>query len=217
MADKELECLAHADYWDKRYSKAGPDQRVHEWFRSFNDLEEFFDQNLFQVRAPETAPRILHLGSGDSTIPRDLAVKGYTNQICVDFSTVAVELMSQRDADIQGIEWRQMDVRRMDEIPSQSIDFAFDKGTLDAMIHGSPWSPPPDVIENTRQYLREVSRVLKPGGVFLYVTYRQPHFISPLLNQDDIRWDITVERIGGSDSSIGYHGFICKPEKESVT
>lgn len=65
--------------------------------------------------------------------------------------------MSKRHASIEGIEWKQMDVRRMENISSESIDVAFDKGTLDAMIHGSPWSPPDDVLENTGQYIREVS------------------------------------------------------------
>lgn len=66
MADAEAERLAHADYWDERYNEAGPDNRLHEWFRSFGDLEPFFDKHLFQAREPGTNPRILHLGSGDS-------------------------------------------------------------------------------------------------------------------------------------------------------
>lgn len=44
----------------------------------------------------------------------------------------------------------------MDGIPDKSIDVAFDKATLDAMIHGSPWSPPPGVVERTGAYMREV-------------------------------------------------------------
>jgi hypothetical protein len=90
-------------------------------------------------------------------VPQDLAIQGYDNQLCVDFSAVVVKQMSERHANIKGIEWQQMDIRQMDEIPSESIDVAFDKGTLDAMIHGSPWSPPPDVVENTGRYMREVS------------------------------------------------------------
>jgi hypothetical protein len=38
----------------------------------------------------------------------------------------------------------------MKEIEDGSIDVAFDKGTLDAMICGSPWSPPDEVLENSR-------------------------------------------------------------------
>lgn len=65
--------------------------------------------------------------------------------------------MSKRHADLKGIEWRIVDIRHMDSVPSNSIDVAFDKATFDAMIHGSPWNPPDDVLENTSQYIQEVS------------------------------------------------------------
>ncbi|XXH01788.1 DNA polymerase epsilon catalytic subunit [Hypoxylon texense] len=106
-----------------------------------------------------------------------------------------------------------MDIRHMDGIASQSIDVAFDKCTLDAMIYGSPWNPPPEVVQNASQYLGEVFRVLKSDGVFLYITYRQPHFIRPLLQRNGLDWEIQVETLGASDSSFGYSGFICKPKK----
>jgi hypothetical protein len=64
--------------------------------------------------------------------------------------------MSKHYAKTEGIEWKQMDVRKMEEIPSYSIDVTFDKGTLDAMIYGSEWDPPDEVCENTGQYMREV-------------------------------------------------------------
>ncbi len=64
--------------------------------------------------------------------------------------------MSQRHADVPGIRWQLMDVCNMDDVPAGSIDVAFDKGTLDAMIHGSPWSPPQDVVEHTAAYIQEV-------------------------------------------------------------
>ncbi|CAJ2504756.1 Uu.00g121500.m01.CDS01 [Anthostomella pinea] len=206
-SDDENEKLSHADFWNQRYAEAEGDQPTHEWFRSFQDLEAFFDQKLFGTRPPETAPRLLHLGSGDSTVPQELAEKGYNHQLCVDFSAVVVDLMSKRHAEIKGIEWKKLDVRHMDDIPPSSIDVAFDKGTLDAMIHGSPWNPPDDVKKNTSEYLREVFRVLKDDGMFLYVTYRQPHFIRPLLNCEGTDWDIDMDVLGAGDSSFAYHGF----------
>jgi hypothetical protein len=45
----------------------------------------------------------------------------------------------------------------MKAIDAKSVDVAFDKGTLDAMIHGSPWSPPDEVLENSGRYINEVS------------------------------------------------------------
>lgn len=98
-----------------------------------------------------------------------------------------------------------MDVRNMQGVEDASVDLAFDKGTLDAMIHGSPWNPPQEVKDNTRAYLQEVHRVLRGNGRFLYVTFRQPHFMKPLLNPDGL-WELDVHNLGDGDS-FGYFGY----------
>lgn len=56
----------------------------------------------------------------------------------------------------------------------------------------------------------QVFRVLKPNGVFIYVTYRQPHFIKPLLNCKGVQWDTSLDVLGGSESSFDYSGFALK-------
>ena len=81
---------------------------------------------------------------------------GYKDQICVDFSTVVVQTMSLKHGNVGGINWKHADVRCMNQIPSESVNVAFDKGTLDAMIYGSPWDPPDEVLDNTGRYIREV-------------------------------------------------------------
>lgn len=83
---------------------------------------------------------------------------GYKDQICADFSTVVVKAMSLKHSHLEGITWMHTDVRNMDQILTASVDVAFDKGTLDAMIHGSPWDPPEEVLDNTSRYIREVGR-----------------------------------------------------------
>ncbi|KAI2617867.1 S-adenosyl-L-methionine-dependent methyltransferase [Hypoxylon sp. NC1633] len=203
----ENERLAHPEFWDQRYAQAEGDRPTHEWFRAFAELEPFFDQRLFKSRTPDSNPKILHLGSGDSDVPVGLWEKGFKNQLCVDFSAVIVDLMSKRHASMEGIQWKFADVRQLDDIPDMSIDVAFDKGTLDAMIHGSPWNPPDDVKDNTSRYIREVNRVLKNDGVFLYVTYRQPHFVRPLLTCDGTDWNIEMDILGDGAGSFAYHGF----------
>jgi hypothetical protein len=107
--------------------------------------------------------------------------------------------MKSRHTDKPQVEWMVGDVWNMAEIDSKSVTVVFDKGTLDAMIYGSPWSPPEEVLENSGRYINEIRlvkaeesktdanrdkimRVLEDDGVFLYVTYRQPHFIKPILN-----------------------------------
>lgn len=94
------------------------------------------------------------------TIPADLASRGYRRQICVDFSPVVVSIMSARHRKLPfggGIAWHQADVRDLGAVVAdRTVDLAFDKGTLDAMIYGDPWNPPDEVRENARRYTTEV-------------------------------------------------------------
>lgn len=80
--------------------------------------------------------------------------------------------MSEEHAS-EGIEWMVQDVCQMDAIESQTIDVAFDKGTLDSMIdgRGSLISPPDEVLEMTSRYIREVRR-----RHLLYVTSTQRNY-----------------------------------------
>ncbi|UKZ78467.1 hypothetical protein TrVFT333_006207 [Trichoderma virens FT-333] len=204
MAFNEEQALAYSSYWDNGYSKSDGEKPTHEWYRSFSELKTFFQDNLFSQQSlkAEDNPMILHLGSGDSVIPAELAVRGYKHQLCVDFSRVVVEFMAERHSKIEGIEWKHMDVRDMADIPDKSIDVAFDKGTLDVMIYGSPWSPP------TKSNRILVHRVLKDDGVFLYVTFRQPHFQIPLLSLDNL-WHIDANVLRDGDS-FDYYGYVIK-------
>lgn len=115
----------------------------------------------------------------------------------------------------KGIKWEQMDVRDMKGIADNSIDVAFDKGTFDAMIYGSPWSPPDDVIENTGRYLEEVHRILADGGVFLWVTFRQRHFMEPLLKRVEL-FDLQLEVLGGKGGAFDYYGWIIRKKGDKA-
>lgn len=48
-----------------------------------------------------------------------------------------------------------MDVRGL-KFEASIFDIAIDKGTLDAMLHGSLWDPPADVRKNVADYVNEV-------------------------------------------------------------
>jgi hypothetical protein len=92
------------------------------------------------------------------------------------------------------------------ELPDASVDIAVDKGTLDAFIHGSLWDPPDDVRTNVGKYINEIARVLRPGGLWLYITYRQPHFMKPLPTREK-QWDLSVEVLEDSDGAGGFDCF----------
>lgn len=72
----------------------------------------------------------------------------------------------------------------MTDFEQGTIDVALDKCALDALLHGSLWDPSDDVKENVGKYVNEVWRILKKGGSWICVTFRQPHFIRNLLKKD---------------------------------
>jgi len=49
--------------------------------------------------------------------------------------------------------------------------------------------------------------VLKDDGVFLYITFRQPHFMRPLLTQDEDAWDLDMKTLA-ENGSLDYYGFV---------
>jgi ubiquinone/menaquinone biosynthesis C-methylase UbiE len=113
-----------------------------------------------------------------------------------------IEKMKERHTNM---DWRIMDVRKM-EFEANSFDVAIDKATLDAMLYGSLWDPEEEVRRNVQQYVDEVARVLKPGGIWLYITWRQPHFIKPLLNREGI-WNIEVQSLEDPNGGGGFEYF----------
>lgn len=149
-------------------------------------------------------------------IPAELATRGYTRQLCVDFSPVVVELMSERHSAIPGIEWKQADVRNLNHLTDGSVDVAFDKGTLDAMIYGSGWNPPDEVRDNTSKYMSEVHRVLKDDGGFLYITFRPPHFIRPLLNPADSLWELEMQTLESDKGTFPYYGYVLRKKSDDT-
>jgi len=68
MADvKNLEELAHPDYWDQRYRRSAADE-LFEWFKPFKSIEPLLTAHLPKPTQGdgEEQPRILHLGCGNS-------------------------------------------------------------------------------------------------------------------------------------------------------
>ena len=58
----------------------------------------------------------------------------------------------------------------------------------------------------------QVLRILKPGGIFLYITYRQPHFVKPALVRER-KWSLDVETLEdgkGGGGGFEYFGYVMR-------
>jgi ubiquinone/menaquinone biosynthesis C-methylase UbiE len=81
---------------------------------------------------------------------------------------------------------------------NESFDICLDKGVMDAIMceRGDVWKVAPEVAEAVDKMCSEISRILKPGGSYIYITFGQPHFRKPLLELPKYNWNVTVETIG---------------------
>ncbi|KAI0954545.1 hypothetical protein AcW1_006406 [Taiwanofungus camphoratus] len=126
--------------------------------------------------------------------PERVGCYTHTLRHVLQYSGILIEKMRQRHEHARPqMEWHEMDIRDL-TFDSETFDVAIDKGklpvymvsissrrtgTMDAMMtaKGDVWDPPEEVVQNCDREIDEVLRVLrKPGGVFIYLTFGQPHF-----------------------------------------
>ncbi|XP_073286967.1 uncharacterized protein [Primulina huaijiensis] len=81
----------------------------------------------------------------------------------------------------------QMDVRDMSYFPDESFESVIDKGTLDSLMCGTGASI------SATQMLGEVNRLLlKPGGVYMLITYGDPTVRMPHIKRPVYSWNIDL-------------------------
>ncbi|KAF8518977.1 S-adenosyl-L-methionine-dependent methyltransferase [Hysterangium stoloniferum] len=160
------------EYWDQRYRSEDRDASF-DWFKSYSQISGLLSEFI----RPES--RILMLGCGNSKLSEEMYDAGYKNITNVDFSTVLIDNMREKHRlKRPEMQWLEMDVRSL-TFDNESFDVAIDKGTMDAMMtsKGDVWNPLPQVVENCTKEVDQVIRVLRSQtGVFLYLTFGQPHF-----------------------------------------
>ncbi|OAV89137.1 hypothetical protein, variant [Puccinia triticina 1-1 BBBD Race 1] len=152
------------------------------------------------------------LGCGNSSLSKDMYDSGFQKIVNVDYSQILIDRMrSQHDENCPEMSWIQADVRHL-PFADSSFDAAIDKGTMDALMcaKGDVWDPPEEVVENCKMEVDEVARILKPGGVFIYVTFGQPHFRKRHLQRPGI-WSVEVIELG---DMFHYYFYVMRKQME---
>ncbi|KAF7723564.1 hypothetical protein EC973_001853 [Apophysomyces ossiformis] len=166
------------EYWEARYKQENPDVTF-DWFKTYEELRPLLNKMI-----PDKQSSILILGCGNSTLGEDMYNDGYKNITNIDYSATVIENMKQRCSHQPEMKWMEMDIRDL-RFEDESFDVVIDKGTMDALMcdRGDVWDPSEDLIADVKGEVDEVQRVLKVGGVFLYITFGQPHFRKRHLNK----------------------------------
>ena len=133
----------------------------------------------------------------------------YKRQITnIDISDVCVERMSKKYPEMK---FETMDMTQMTFAP-HSFDIVLEKATLDSLVVDCqcPWDFSSPSYQTVRQSLREIKRVLMPGGQFISITFSQPHFRVPLLADQELGWSVEVTKISVKDSLVDYYLMVCQ-------
>ncbi|KAJ9174569.1 hypothetical protein P3X46_013204 [Hevea brasiliensis] len=180
-------------YWDARYVQ---EACSFDWYQRYSSLRPFVRRYI------PTSSRVLMVGCGNALMSEDMVKDGYEDIMNVDISSVAIEMMKGKYEYIPQLKYMQMDVRDMSFFPDESFDSVIDKGTLDSLMCGN------DAPISAAQMLGEVSRLLKPRGIYMLITYGDPtvrmlHLSRPVYNWKIILYIIPrpgFERPAGSSS-----------------
>ncbi|KAG2705573.1 hypothetical protein I3843_05G053200 [Carya illinoinensis] len=75
-----------------------------------------------------------------------------------------------------------------------------------------PWNPPPATVTKVMATLKGVHRVLKPDGIFISISFGQPHFRRPLFDAPEFTWSVEWSTFG---DGFHYFFYVLKKGKRS--
>ncbi|CDI76350.1 hypothetical protein, conserved, partial [Eimeria acervulina] len=112
-----------------------------------------------------------------------------------------------------------LNVLELDKLEKQEFDFVIDKGTLDCILCGEK------SFENVHKALTLISQILKPGGVYMMISYGSPVFRLNHLQKKELQWTVELQTLEKpslnastevEEKSDVHYIYICKKEKVAV-
>eukprot|EP01107_Rhizomastix_libera_P003679 TRINITY_DN16344_c0_g1_i1.p1 TRINITY_DN16344_c0_g1~~TRINITY_DN16344_c0_g1_i1.p1 ORF type:complete len:255 (-),score=44.11 TRINITY_DN16344_c0_g1_i1:13-777(-) len=198
------------EYWEKRYVKESAQQGFrYDWLAPFRLLKPVLESNL-----PDKKAKILLVGCGNSTLSEDMAQLGYTALISTDISPTVIASMKKQwiersGANQSSITWEVQDYKKL-SYPDKSFDVVLDKATLDAFL-----AEECDMLSNAsvRCSLSESYRVLRPGGVFVWVTFGVPKGeLLTLRGAPWASWQTRCFTVGDGEGALQYDIWVAKKQ-----
>jgi SAM-dependent methyltransferase len=164
-------------YWEARFAA----EAHKEWLCDFAALRCALLPLLLGARGGGRDARILIVGNGNSELAAELSDAGFSRVVASDFSAAAVARMRARHAASHPrVRYLQADMLDLAAagLARASFDCVVDKAAMDAVLAdgGDAWRPRAELLEAARRVCSSVAHVLAPGGVFVQLSFSQPHF-----------------------------------------
>ena len=181
--DQELENIlnhptppySETDYWNTRYER---EPEPCDWYQPWSRIKTVV-LPIIQARG-----KALDVGCGNSPMTSELLADGFEEVIGLDISSTVIRQNQEKFVDEPRLKFICGDVLKMEGIETGSIDVVFDKGTLDSMMCSGPSS------RLVVQMMEEISRVLKPGGFFVEISYGTPNTRASFLKSPQYKWTV---------------------------
>eukprot|EP00438_Fugacium_kawagutii_P032865 Skav216124 [mRNA] locus=scaffold1946:245285:245974:+ [translate_table: standard] len=165
--DEESIDYGDIQYWLTRYNDRWY-QQPFDWLGSFGSLQPWISP-----AAAGKQRKVVHLGCGTSLLAEEMHDSGKFGEIWnVDISEVCLQIMRQRNEQLRpALRWVKADLRDSKTcshlFEANYFDCAIDKSTLDSICDGGR-------DDEAAKYITEVSRILKPAGIFLMFSFSPP-------------------------------------------
>jgi ubiquinone/menaquinone biosynthesis C-methylase UbiE len=194
-------------YWDAAYKSFGPqdsfewgdvdlsdlasyEYQTLEWDKPDSSFSEkiatTFGKTLSVESNAEKDEPILMLGCGNSKLGEDMIQSGWRGPIIqVDVSSRIIDSMSQRCGSLISnghMNFIEDDATELSAFRNGMINACVDKGLMDAVYCAEEY-------DQCMSILKSVNRVLKPGGVFVFLSYSRPEFLLPNLALSNHDWN----------------------------
>lgn len=184
LTDEQVENLtnsytyANPRYWDQYYNKTSGEES-YDWYVTWDSPMEDctfapYDEGdkkpanvLKDLLQPYLgkAPKLLMFGCGNSDMSEKMYDGGFEDIVNIDVSEAVMDRMrAKHETARPKMTWLQMDASKL-TFADGTFDVTLDKGTLDAIEQNRPL---------TLGAIKEAHRTLKPGGLFISVTFNKP-------------------------------------------
>ena len=192
-------------YWEERYdSQKG---KTFDWLEDYDSLK-----SIIKNMGIKKDGVILNVGCGNSEFSEKMYDDGYKNNYNIDICQNVINYMKERNKDKKGLIYKEMDARDMKDFQNETFDLVIDKSTIDALLCGN------QAFINVALMTKEISRILKTGGIYFVISYGRPEYRLFHLQRKHLAFDIQVIEINqneGTNEQTKHFGYICKKLPEA--
>lgn len=164
------------EYWDSRFES----EEEYDWLCTYPNICEYIFPFI------KNSDKILIVGCGNSSFSANLYDDGFKNITNIDYSGNVVRAMAAKYSTIKPeMKWIEMDMLALN-FDSTSFDVVIDKAAMDAVMvdEGDLWHPNEECIQSAHQICLGIAKVLKDTGIYLQISFAQPHFRTKYLKGD---------------------------------